>query len=70
MKTHHLLWKMLFPLITGWIFEFIMGISLNIGLEIIEFIYILIIYSLAYIFEYGYEIQLDSKGTMYGVSNE
>lgn len=60
----------LFPLITGWIFEFIMGISLNIGLEIIEFIYILIIYSLAYIFEYGYEIQLDSKGTMYGVSNE
>ncbi len=60
----------LFPLITGWIFEFIMGISLNIGLEIIEFIYILITYSLAYIFEYGYEIQLDSKGTMYGVSNE
>lgn len=27
----------------------------------------LIIFSLSYIFEYGYEIQLDSKGKMYDI---
>ena len=31
---------------------------------------ILIIFSMSYIFEYGYEIQKDSKGKMYGNENE
>ena len=59
-----------FPLITGWIFEIIMGLNLYIGIELMDIVYILIIYSLAYIFEYGYEIQQDSKGKMYGKENE
>lgn len=60
----------IFPLIMGWILESIMGLDLSIDIEIMELIYILIIYSLVYIFEYGYEIQLDSKGKMYGEINE
>ena len=39
-----------------------MGIEYNI----VNIIFALIIFSLAHIFEYGYEIQLDSKGRMYG----
>ena len=35
-----------------------------------DFITILVFYSIAYIFEYGYEIQLDSKGKIYGEEDE
>ena len=40
--------------------------SINIGIDLFEVIYILVLFCLSYIFEYGYEIQLDSKGKMYG----
>ena len=36
------------------------------GLEMFDIVEILFLYSLSYIFEYGYEIQKDSKGRMYG----
>lgn len=36
----------------------------------IGFISILVFYSIAYIFEYGYELQLDSKGKIYGEEDE
>ena len=39
------------------------GQEFDIGFGLIS---ILIFYSIAYIFEYGYEIQLDSKGKIYG----
>ena len=42
----------------------------DVHVSLTEIIYILVIYILAYIFEYGYEIQLDSKGKMYGDVNE
>ena len=42
------------------------GKSVTIGFDLIEVLYILIIFCLSYIFEYGYEIQLDSKGKIYG----
>ena len=35
------------------------------GFELISILEILIIFSMSYIFEYGYEIQKDSKGKMY-----
>ncbi|MBE6149782.1 MAG: helix-turn-helix domain-containing protein [Firmicutes bacterium] len=35
------------------------------GIELISILEILIIFSMSYIFEYGYEIQKDSKGKMY-----
>lgn len=42
----------------------------DISISLTDIIYILVIYVLSYIFEYGYEIQLDSKGRMYGDTNE
>ena len=41
--------------------------DLDIGFDVIT---ILFLYSIAYIFEYGYQIQLDSKGRIYGEENE
>ena len=35
------------------------------GFELMSILEILIIFSMSYIFEYGYEIQKDSKGIMY-----
>lgn len=40
--------------------------SVTIGIDLLEVLYILIIFCLSYIFEYEYEIQLDSKGKIYG----
>ena len=40
--------------------------GINIGVDLLEVLYILVIFCLSYVFEYGYEIQLDSKGKIYG----
>lgn len=58
------------PNIIGILFEIILKMDLDIGFELFNLIEILFLYSIAYIFEYGYEIQLDSKGKMYGDENE
>ena len=51
--------------ISSIMFELI-GISdVSSGFELISIIEILIIFSMSYIFEYGYEIQKDSTGKMY-----
>ncbi len=54
------------PNIIGLIFELILNTDLNIDFEMFSLIEILFLFSIAYIFQYGYEIQLDSKGKMYG----
>lgn len=54
------------PNISTVIVELLSGLSINSGFDTINIIYILFLFSMAYIFEYGYEIQLDSKGKMYG----
>lgn len=54
------------PNIIGGIFELILNYDLNIDFEMFSLIEILFLFSIAYIFQYGYEIQLDSKGKMYG----
>lgn len=54
------------PSIIGTIFELILNTDLNIDFEMFSLIEILFLFSMAYIFQYGYEIQLDSKGKMYG----
>ena len=41
-------------------------IDLSVSIELIDILFILIILSLSYIFKYGYEIQLDSNGKIYG----
>lgn len=60
----------LVPNIVGIITEKIIGEDLGIGFEMFDFIYILFLFSMSYIFEYGYQIQMDSKGKMYGEENE
>lgn len=58
------------PDIIGIIFEAILKTDLNIGFELFSLVEILFLFSIAYIFQYGYEIQLDSKGKMYGEVDE
>lgn len=58
------------PSIIGGIFEIILQMDLNVEFEIFNLVEILFLFSIAYIFQYGYEIQLDSKGKMYGDENE
>lgn len=60
----------LLPNVAGVIVEMFIGESLGIGFELIDLIYILFLFSMSYIFEYGYMIQLDSKGKMYGDVDE
>lgn len=55
----------LVPSISGSFCEFVFDLNLNIGFELTDFIYILFLYSMSYIFLYGYEIQRDSKGRFY-----
>ena len=38
--------------------------------DLTDILYIIIIFSMSYIFEYGYQIQLDSKGKIYGEEDE
>lgn len=60
----------IFPNAIGAIFETILKMDLDIGFEMFSLVEILFLFSIAYIFQYGYEIQLDSKGKMYGDENE
>lgn len=58
------------PNVIGLLFNIILEVDLNVGLEMFSLVEILFLFSIAYIFQYGYEIQLDSKGKMYGSKNE
>lgn len=60
----------LLPSFGGAIFEILLGLDLNVGFEMFTLLEVLFLFSIAYIFEYGYEIQLDSKGKMYGDEDE
>ena len=60
----------LLPVVSGFMAQVISGMDLNIDFGVFNVIEILFLFSLAYIFEYGYLIQLDSKGKMYGDVNE
>ena len=70
MMSYLLIGVTLLPDICGVIAEILMKMDLDIGFGLMDLLYIIILYSLSYIFEYGYEIQLDSKGKMYGDENE
>lgn len=54
------------PNILGVLFEVMLHTDLNVGFEMFSLVEILFLFSIAYIFQYGYEIQLDSKGKIYG----
>lgn len=58
------------PNVTGIIFETILKMDLDIGFELFSIVEILFLFSIAYIFQYGYEIQLETKAKMYGPLDE
>lgn len=58
------------PTFCGVLFQAFAEVDMNVGIELMDLILVLIIFSMAYIFEYGYELQLDSRGKMYGNENE
>ena len=54
----------------GIIFEKILATDLGVDFELFDVIQILFLFGISYIFEYGYELQQDTKAKMYGeVSN-
>lgn len=55
----------LLPGLIGAFFELIMHVDIDAGFELFDIIEILFLLSMAYIFKYGYELQLDSNGKMY-----
>ena len=52
------------------IFTIVINKDVTLGFDMFDIVQILFVYSMSLIFEYGYEIQLDSKGRMYGDENE
>lgn len=61
---------LVFPDVSGSLFQWITKINMNIEFEIGKVFYILIIACIYYVFDYGHQIQLDSKGKIYGDENE
>ena len=50
----------------GVIFEKILATDLGVDFELFDVIQILFLFGISYIFEYGYELQQDTKAKMYG----
>ena len=48
------------------VFELLLSSELNIQIDFVEVVEILFLFSLAYIFEYGRLLGLETKGQMYG----
>lgn len=56
---------LILPSVIGVFFELVMSSDLGVELDTFSIVEILFLFSIAYIFDYGYQIQLDSKGIMY-----
>lgn len=66
----NLLLYVLIPDVVGGIASVLFNLNLNIEVNMIDYLFVVVVITLAYIFKYGYEIQLDSKGKMYGKIDE
>ena len=62
----YLLLLTLTPDVIGFTVELVYSKNLSVSISVIEYVYVGIVYILSYIFDYGYQIQLDSNGRMYG----
>lgn len=61
---------LILPSCGGIVFEKILSTDLGVDFELFDVIQILFLFGISYIFEYGYELQQDTKAKMYGeVSN-
>ncbi len=54
----------------GGLLETLISADMDMNIELVSVLQILFIFVMGYIFEYGYEIQRDSNGKMYGEENE
>ena len=68
--SYLLIVNIVLPALFGGMFEVIVGNNFDIDINMTSLIEILFLYSMSYIFEYGYELQLDSNGRMYGECDE
>lgn len=57
---------LILPSAGGIIFEKILATDLGVDFELFDVIQILFLFGISYIFEYGYELQQDTKAKMYG----
>lgn len=58
------------PTCGGIIFERVLTTDLDAGFELFDIVQILFLFGISYVFEYGYELQQDTKAKMYGeISN-
>ena len=53
------------PFIIGLLTELAFNMDLGIELELSQILFVIIVIAIFYIFQYGYQIQKDSKGVMY-----
>ena len=65
--SYFIIFYIVFSFIYGVMCSLIMELNLGAELELTDIIYALIIYSISFIFEYGYELQIDSNGIMYEI---
>ena len=54
------------PIILMWLTKIITSLDADMNLEISNILEILFLFAISYVFEYGYEIQKDSNGKIYG----
>lgn len=58
------------PNVGGAIFSVLLNSDLGVDFEMFDLVQILFLFSMVYIFKYGYQIQLESSGRMYGENHE
>lgn len=63
--SYFIIFDIVFSFICGIFCGLLMDLNLEARLELTDIVYALIIYSISFIFEYGYELQLDTKSKMY-----
>lgn len=68
--TEYMILVMAFPIVSSGIIGIFTNLDVGVEVNLMNIVLILAVAALGYIFEYGYEIQRDSKGKMYGDENE
>lgn len=68
--AYFIIGAVILPDVAGFLYQLFCGIDMHIEFQFLDLLFSLVVFSLAYIFEYGYEVQLDSKGKIYGDSDE
>lgn len=58
------------PNVGGAIFSLLLDSNIGVDFEMFDLVQILFLFSMVYIFKYGYQIQLESSGRMYGENHE